>query len=146
MSSELYVLFKVGGGEYALPARQVAQMESYTGATAIPAAAAHVAGIVQVRGRIVPVIDLRVKFGFEATPATIDSRLVIVRLGEREVGLLVDQAREVARLADGELESPPPLVNEQSNGIVRALGRVGDRVVMLVDADGLVGEEQIDAG
>lgn len=144
MTGELHVLFKVGGAEYAIPADQVAQMESYTGATRIPGAAPHVAGIVQIRGRVVPVVDLRVKFGLEAAAVTPDSRLVIARLGDRQVGLLVDLAREVVRLAPEQVKAPPAMVSAQSGGIVRAIAHVGPRMVMLVDADGLVGQEQVD--
>lgn len=144
MIGELHVLFKVGDAEYAVPARQVAQMESYVAATRIPGAAAHVAGIVQVRGRVVPVVDLRVKFGVAATAATAESRLVITQLGERQVALLVDCAREVVRLTPEQVKPPPPMVSAQSHGIVRAIAHIGSRVVMLVDADELVGQEQVD--
>lgn len=143
MSGELHVLFKVGDAEYAVPARQIAQMESYQGATRIPGAQPHVAGIVQVRGRVVPVVDLRVKFGLPSAVSA-DSRLVVVQIGERQVALLVDLAREVVRLADEQVKPPPPMVAAQSRGIVRAIAHVGSRMVMLVDADGLVGEEQVD--
>ncbi|MES2642633.1 MAG: chemotaxis protein CheW [Myxococcota bacterium] len=144
MIEELHVLFRVGAAEYALPARQVSQMESFAGVTRIPGAAPHVAGIVQVRGRVVPVIDLRVKFGLEATPATQDSRLVVTQIGDRQVALLVDGAREVIRLSPENVRPPPPMVVVQSRGIVRAIAQIGSRVVMLVDADGLVGEETLD--
>lgn len=144
MSEELHVLFKVGSAEYALPARQVSQMESFVGATRIPGAAPHVAGIVQVRGRVVPVIDLRVKFGLEAVPPTQNSRLVVTQIGDRQVALLVDGAREVIRLSPENVRPPPPMVVAQSRGIVRAIAQVGSRVLMLVDADGLVGEELVD--
>jgi purine-binding chemotaxis protein CheW len=61
--STLHVVFKVAGAEYAIPASEVLQMESYTGATPVPGAPAHVAGLMQVRGRVVPVVDARARFG-----------------------------------------------------------------------------------
>lgn len=140
---ELHVLFKVGLGEYALAARDVAQMDSYTGATPIPGAAPHVAGIVQVRGRVVPVIDLRVRFGLERIEPTPDSRIVVLELDGRRVALLVDLAREVVGLTPDQVSAPPPLVAEQSAGVVRAIAHVGQRVLMLVDIPKLVGEEQL---
>jgi purine-binding chemotaxis protein CheW len=139
--SELHVLFSVGAAEYALPARDVAQMESYSGATPLPGAAAHVAGIIQVRGQILPVVDLRVRFGLERAALTLDSRVVIVHLGERRVALLVDKAREVVKLAPDQLRPPPPMVAAQSAGLVRAVIHLGQRLVMLVDVPSLIGEE-----
>ncbi len=144
MIDELHVLFRVGGSEYAIPARQVAQMESYGGVTRIPGAASHVAGIVQIRGRVVPVVDLRVKFGVDVAAATPEMRLVIAQIGERQVGLLVDAAREVVRLSPDSVKPPPPMVSAQSDGIVKGIAHLGNRMVMLVDADDLVGQEQID--
>jgi purine-binding chemotaxis protein CheW len=140
---DLHVLFKVGRGEYAVPASDVAQMESYSGATPIPGAAVHVAGIIQVRGRVVPVLDLRVCFGLDRVEPTLDSRVVITQLGERRIGLLVDSAREVVGLTTEQIQPPPPLVAEQSAGLVRAIAHLGPRVLMLVDLQKLIGEEQL---
>ena len=135
------MLFRVGQGEYAMPASDVAQMESYRGATPIPGAATHVAGIIQVRGRIVPVVDVRVRFGLEKTEVGPDSRVVIARVGERRIGLLVDSAREVAGFTPDQIEPPPPMVAEQSAGIVRAIAHMGPRALMLIDVHKLIGEE-----
>lgn len=67
--SVLHVVFKVDGAEYVLPAADVLQMESFTGATPVPGAAPHVAGLVQVRGRVIPVVDARLRFGLPAWSA-----------------------------------------------------------------------------
>lgn len=140
-ATELHVVFVVGAAEYALPAKDVAQMESYTGATPIPGAAPHVAGVVQLRGRVIPVVDLRVRFGLEPAELTADSRIVVVLLGTRRVGLLADRAREVARVDPARITPPPPLVAAQSSGLVRAIVQHGPRVLLLLDLPLLVGEE-----
>jgi purine-binding chemotaxis protein CheW len=93
--SDLHVLCKIADAEYVLPAADVLQMESFAGATKVPGAAAPVAGLVQIRGRVVPVLDLRLVFGFERIEPTIDSRVVVMQKDGRTVGLLVDSAREV---------------------------------------------------
>lgn len=141
--STLHVVFKVAGTEYAMPADEVLQMESYGGATPIPGAAAHVAGIVQVRGRVVPVVDLRARFGLEATERTLDSRLVIGNDAGRSVALLVDSAREVVKLAAEQVEPPPPMVVEEAKGFVKGVARLGDRLLMLIDFKKVIGEVQI---
>ena len=141
--SELHVLFRVGTAEYAVPALDVAQMESYSGATPIPGAAAHVAGMIQVRGQVVPVVDLRVRFGLAPVPSTLDSRVVIARIGDRRVGLLVDAAREVVGISPDQTKPPPPMVVTQSAGLVRAIAHLGTRIVMLVDIPRIIGEEPL---
>jgi purine-binding chemotaxis protein CheW len=142
--STLHVVFKVAGAEYVIPAAEVVQMESFTGATPVPGAPAHVAGLVQVRGRVVPVVDARVRFGMPTVERTLDSRVVVGRLGTRTVGLLVDSAREVLKLAPEQLQPPPPLVAEQAQGFVKAVAQVGPRLVMLIDFPRVVGEETVD--
>ncbi|MCA1663048.1 MAG: chemotaxis protein CheW [Myxococcales bacterium] len=143
--SILHVVFKVAGTEYAMPAAEVLQMESYSGATAIPGAAAHVAGIVQVRGKVVPVIDLRARFGMAGGERTLDSRLIIGNDGGRSVALLVDSAREVVKLEEEQVEPPPPMVADEAHGFVRAVARLGDRLLMLIDFKRVIGEDQLHA-
>jgi purine-binding chemotaxis protein CheW len=143
--SILHVVFKVAGAEYAMAASDVLQMESYTGATAVPGVAAHVAGIVQVRGRVVPVVDLRARFGLPAGGITADSRLVVGQRdaggGGRPVALLVDSAREVIKLDPEQIEPPPRTVSDDASGFVRAVARIGSRLVMLIDFEKVIGED-----
>jgi purine-binding chemotaxis protein CheW len=144
--SLLHVVFKVAGAEYAIPASEVLQMESFTGATPVPGAPAHVAGLVQVRGRVVPVVDARARFGLPPVERTLDSRVVVGQLGSRTVGLLVDSAREVLKLEPDQLQPPPQLVAEQAQGFVKAVARVGSRLVMLIDFPRVIGEEKVHGG
>lgn len=144
--SLLHVVFKVAGAEYAIPASEVLQMESFTGATPVPGAPSHVAGLVQVRGRVVPVVDARARFGLPPVERTLDSRVVVGQLGSRTVGLLVDSAREVLKLAPDQVQPPPQLVAEQAQGFVKAVARVGSRLVMLIDFPRVIGEEKVHGG
>lgn len=142
--SVLHVVFKVDGAEYVLPASDVLQMESFSGATPVPGAAAHVAGLVQVRGRVIPVVDARMRFGLPAVERSLDTRVVVGQLGTRTVGLLVDSAREVLKLDPEKFQPPPPLVVEGSKGFVKAVAQVGPRLVMLIDFPRVIGEETPD--
>ncbi len=143
---ELHVLFKVAGAELALPFGVVLQMESYTGATSVPGAPAFVAGIVPIRGRAVPVVDLRVRFGLPAIEPTLDSRVVVGQLGDRVVALLVDSAREVLRIGSDALRAPPPIVADGQNAFVRSIAHVGKRMIMILDFAKVIGQEPIHAG
>ena len=139
--SVLHVVFKVGGSEYALPARDVLQMESFTGATLVPGARPWVSGVMQVRGRIVPVVDARARFGLPPAERTLDSRVVVAMHGERAVALLVDAAREVIKLEESQLKPPPEMVAQEAQGLVKAVAQVGNRIVMLLDFAKVIGEE-----
>lgn len=139
--STLHVLCKVAGSFYALRASQVLQMESFTGATRVPGAQPHVAGLVQIRSRVIPVVDLRARFGLPSVEPTLDSRVMVVQCGERTVGLLADSVREVAQIDPAAFKPPPDIVTQQAAGFVEAVAQLGDRLIMLMDTKRVIGEE-----
>jgi purine-binding chemotaxis protein CheW len=139
----LHVLFKVGDGDYVLPASDVLQMESFTTATQVPGAAHYVVGLMQIRGKVIPVIDLRARFGLPDVPRTLDSRVIVVQSGERQIGLLADSAREVLRLGEDSFRPPPDVVAAQSKGFVDSIAQAGNRIVMRIDFDKVIGQDAI---
>jgi len=141
--SVLHVLFRVGEADYVVPAADVLQMESFDGATAVPGCAAHVAGVVQIRGRVIPVIDLRLRFGLPPIARTLDSRVIVVSSGNRQVGLLADSARQVLRIEADAFEPPPAVVREQSRGFVNSIARATSGVVMRIDFDKVIGQQSV---
>jgi purine-binding chemotaxis protein CheW len=140
--SDLHVLCKVADTEYVLPADGVVQMESFAGATKVPGAATQVAGLVQIRGRVVPVLDMRIVFGYPRIDPTLDSRVVVMKSGDRTVGLLVDSAREVLKIPAADFRPPPPVVVQQTEGLIKAVAQAGSRLLMLIDFTKVIGEEQ----
>jgi purine-binding chemotaxis protein CheW len=138
----LHVAFKVGTAEYALPAAAVLHLESFESATHVPGAPAYVAGLVQVRGRVVPVVDLRIRFGLPAAAAhALAHRVIIVQVGSRVAGLLVDSAREVIELDEAKFEKPPDVIEHQVTGFVTAVATFTNRLLLIVDVPHLIGEE-----
>ena len=137
----LHVAFRVGAAEYVVPAAEVLHLESYESATHVPGAPVFVAGLVQVRGRLVPVVDLRVRFGLPPIEHSLDRRIIVVQVGARVAGLLVDSSREVLRLDDERFEKPPEMIGQQAAGYVRAVATVAKRLVLLIDVPRVIGEE-----
>jgi len=140
--SDLHVLCRIADADYVLPALDVVQMESYSGATRVPGAGEQVAGLVQIRGRVIPVVDMRVVFGLPPIAPTLDSRVVVVRRAERMVALLVDSAREVLKIPAADFQPPPPVITRQTDGLVKAVVQKGERLLMLMDYSKVIGEEQ----
>jgi purine-binding chemotaxis protein CheW len=139
--SSLHVTFRVGTAEYAIPASQVLHLESFETATHVPGAPPYVAGLVQVRGRVVPVVDLRKRFGLPPTDRELAHRVVVVQLGTRVAGLLVDSAREVMQLDDASFREVPELIKQQANGFVTGIVTVRDRMFLIVDVPRVIGQE-----
>jgi purine-binding chemotaxis protein CheW len=144
--SLLHIVFSVAGAEYVLSAEDVLQMESYVGATPVPGALPYVAGVIQVRGRVVPVVDLRARFGLPEAPRAIDRRVVVGQINDRTVGLLVDSAREVVKLAPQQIQPPPPMMAEGAEGFVKAVAYLEKRLLMVIDFAKVIGEEAVHVG
>lgn len=139
--SQLHVLFRVADTDYVLPALDVLHMESFSQATKVPGTPDYVAGLMQIRRGVVPVVDLRVRFGFAAAPATLESRVMVVQDGTRSVGLLVDSAREILSIAPDQFKPPPDLVTHRAAGYVTSVAQAGTRLLMLIDFRKVIGEE-----
>ena len=139
--SSLHVTFRVGTAEYAIPASQVLHLESFETATHVPGAPPYVAGLVQVRGRVVPVVDLRKRFGLPPVERELAHRVVVVQLGARVAGLLVDSAREVMQLDESNFRDAPELIKQQANGFVTGIVTVRDRMFLIVDVPRVIGQE-----
>lgn len=137
--SRLFVVFRVDGVDYALNASEVLQMESFTGATTVPGTPPFVRGILQLRGRVVPVVDLRLRFGLLPRESTLDSRVVVAESAGRAVALLADSAREVVRIPT-EAEKPPPALASEG-GFVRSIVQLPDRTILVLDFGKVIGEE-----
>jgi purine-binding chemotaxis protein CheW len=137
----VHVVFRVGPAEYVLPAATVLEMESYSGSTPVPGTAEHVAGLVHIRGRVIPLVDLRTRFGLPPIDSAADQRVVVVDHGGRRIGLLVDSAREVAKIEPSAFTPPPELVVERTAGYVKAVAHLGPRLVMLLDCDRVLEQE-----
>ena len=140
----LHILFQVGGSEYAIPAEQVLVMESFDDATHVPGAPSWVAGLVQIRGEVLPVVDLRARFGLAATERGLDARVVVVRCGTRQVGLLADRAREVAMIDPNTEREPPDEIRRGAARFVRSVVQSNGRLLMLLDTERVIGEETLD--
>jgi purine-binding chemotaxis protein CheW len=141
----LFVMFKVGNADYVIPASSVLELESFTGATEVPGAPAYLRGLLNVRGRVVPAIDLRTRFGLPSAELTIDTRVVVGQVGTRVVGLVVDAAREVISLSSEAFHPPPQVIAEQTQGFVQSIAEAGQRLVMLLDFPKVIGEESTHA-
>jgi purine-binding chemotaxis protein CheW len=139
--NKLHVLFKVADADYVLPAADVLHMESFSGVTEVPGTPDYVAGLVQIRQRVVPVVNLRARFGLPKAEPTLDSRVVVVQCGQRTVGLLVDSAREILNIEADDFRPPPELIARQSQGYITSVLRSGARLLLLMDPEKVIGEE-----
>jgi purine-binding chemotaxis protein CheW len=133
-----YVLFGVAGTTYAVRSDQVLHIEMIDQVTPVPNAAAAVEGVVFSRGQVVPVINLRRRFGFDRAPLDIRTRLLVVQVGTRRVGLMADDAREFIAIADEDVRPPGEAIGGLTGSYLGGVTTIGDRIVLIVDVREIV--------
>lgn len=130
-----YILFTVAGTTYALPSGEVRHMEMIEDITRVPNAPAFVDGVVFSRGQVVPVVNLRARFGFERTPFDLRSRLIVVQSGARLIGLVADAAREFVSIPPDAIQPPHDALAGMSGRYVEGIASIGDRLVLVLSLE-----------
>ena len=128
-----YILFGVAGTTYAMRSDHVLHMEMIEHVTSVPNAPAFVEGVVFSRGQVVPVINLRARFGFERAPIDLRTRLLVVQTQGRWVGLMADDAREFVRIPDEAVRPPGDAIVGLSGNYLEGVATLGDRIVLILD-------------
>jgi purine-binding chemotaxis protein CheW len=137
-ATEPYVLFTLGGTAYAISSRDVQRMEMVEHVTPVPNAAPFVDGVVFSRGKVVPAVNLRRRFGFDRADYDLKTRLLVVAHADRLVGLLVDSAREFVTIPADAIQPPPEAMAGTSGRYLRGIADVGGRIILLLDVAGLL--------
>ena len=130
---DTFILFTLVGTTYAVRTRDVLHMEMVEEITPVPNATASVEGVVFSRGQVVPVVNLRARFGFERIPPDLRSRLLVVQNNGRTVGLMVDSAREFARIAPETIRPPQDALTRLSGRYLEGIAIVQDRIILILD-------------
>ncbi len=126
--------FRLGSEEYAVDIATVQEIVRMTAVTRVPRAPSFVEGVVNLRGKIVPVIDLRKRFGMATVEATKATRIIIVEVGGKTVGLIVDAVREVLRLSSDAIDPTPEMVSSSIDAaFFKGVGKLEDRLIILLD-------------
>jgi len=140
-----YILFKLGETTFAVASAIVQELELVEDITPVPNAASYVEGIVLVRGRVVPVINLRARFGMPRIPWDQQARIIVLDIKGRKVGLLVDAAREFLEISGEDVQPPPDTVSGISTQLLEGVAVLGDRLVLILDIEKLLSASEAEA-
>ncbi len=127
------IVFQLNGKEYGIPVYLVHGIEKVQHITRVPGAAPFVKGVINLRGVVTPIIDLRKRFGLEESPYTEATRVIIVALDDIEVGLVVDTANDVIDIKQEAIEPSPELVGVEADEFVKGVVKVESRLLILLD-------------
>jgi chemotaxis signal transduction protein len=132
------ILFSVAGTTYALPSRDVAHIDMVEHVTRVPNAAPFIDGVVFSRGQIVPVINLRARFGFERVAADLRTRFLVANAGDRTVGLLVDACREFLTIDPSTIHPPSDALAGGASHYIGGIATIGERMIVILNLEQLL--------
>jgi len=130
-----YIVFTVSGATYALPSTAVRHMEMVEQVTRVPNAPAFVDGVVFTRGLVVPVLNLRARFGFERRPIDLRTRLVVVQSGARTVWLIADDAREFIVIPPASIQPPHEALTGGADRYLDGVAALGQRLILILNLE-----------
>lgn len=145
-ATEHLATFFLDREEYGVDVRQVQEIRRVSEITSVPRAPEFIRGVINLRGRILPVLDLKRKLGLGEVVAGRATRIVVVRVKERLLGLLVDGASQVLKVEVSRVEPPPEEVIERGGDYIRGVAKLDDRLIILVDLERLLAHELRAAG
>lgn len=136
MSAEIenkYVIFKLGKEYYGLPIEKVVSIEKMIKPTRIPNGPKHVKGVINLRGEVISIIDLRQRLNMNTKEIDNNSRIIIVSEEDIVAGLIVDSSSEVIEIFKENIDNPPTSTNNDSLSYISGIGKVENRLVILLD-------------
>ena len=137
-TAEAFIAFELAGTTYAVPSSVVQQVEMIEQITPVPNAPPAVEGVVYSRGQVIPAVSLRTRFGFEKIPVGLRTRLIVVNIGDRTVGLIVDTAREFISIAPNSIQAPNDAIAGTSGRYLKGIATLGDRMILILDLEGVI--------
>lgn len=136
VSNDLKVIvFQLKDEEYGIPVQQVQSIERVQHITRVPKAANFVKGVINLRGVVTPIVELRKRFGLEESNYSDSTRIIIVGLEDMEVGLIVDAANDVIDIPDGTIEPPPEVVGSVEAEYLNGVAKIEKRLLILLNLD-----------
>ncbi|NOT54962.1 MAG: purine-binding chemotaxis protein CheW [Deltaproteobacteria bacterium] len=140
--TQQYLTFTLGNEEYGVPILTVQEIKGYIPATPIPHTPAYINGVMDLRGVIMPVIDLRVKFGMPSAEYDQFTVIIVVKVKNKMLGLVVDAVSDVLSVKSGELQATPEFGGQVDTRFIQGLAKAGDKLVVLLDLDRVLSEEE----
>jgi purine-binding chemotaxis protein CheW len=128
-----FLSFRLGGEEYAIDILQVQEIRAHEAVTRIAHAPAFIKGVINLRGSIVPIVDLRLKFALAEAGYDKFTVVIILNIAHRTIGVVVDAVSDVVALAPGEIRPAPEMAGAIDSGFIRGLAPMGDRMLILID-------------
>ena len=138
----MYLTFRLGNEDYGIEIRYVTEIVGLQKITEVPDMPVFVKGVVNLRGQVIPVLDVRLRFNMQSRDYDERTCIIVVNVGGAQVGLVVDTVNEVRNIDDDQISPPPKTAGADSAGYIQGMGKVGESVIILLEGQRLLHEHE----
>jgi len=142
----LYLAFTLGGQDYAVPIQQVQEIRESNKVTPLPNSPRHIKGVLNLRGTIVPIVDMRLRFQLDEKAQDAFTVVVVVNVGGRLAGLVVDTVSDVLRVGSAERCAMSEFEGQGNRPFIEGLAQINGRLLILLDVERLLNPEELNTG
>jgi purine-binding chemotaxis protein CheW len=137
------VSFIIGEAEFGIDILRIQEINKMMDLTPVPNTPKFVEGVVNLRGRIIPVLNLRSRLGLEIKEYDSNTRIIVVELNDKTIGFIVDEVKEVLRIPKSITEQPPDIVSGINSSYITAIGKLEDRLLIMLDLSNILSQEEV---
>lgn len=139
------ISFRIGAQEFCVDIMAIREIRGWTAATALPQSPSFVRGVINLRGAVLPIVDLASRLGFESTEANDRNVIIVAQIGEQIVGLLVDAVSDILTITDDMIQPTPDVASETAKTFVRGLIPMEGRMISLIGLERVLPELELEA-
>lgn len=140
-----YLTFTLGEEEYGVEILKVQEIKGYSAVTPIPNTPPYIRGVMNLRGTIIPVMDLRAKFGLAATAYNQFTVIIVVLVGTKVVGVIVDAVSDVLNIPSTDIQAAPDFGAQVETRFISGMAKAGEKLIVLVDIEKVISDDEIAA-
>ena len=139
------ISFRIGAQEFCVDIMAIREIRGWTAATALPQSPSFVKGVINLRGAVLPIVDLAARLGFEATEASDRNVIIVAQIGEQVVGLLVDAVSDILTVTDDVIQPTPDVASETAKSFIRGLIAMDGRMISLIGLERVLPDTELEA-
>lgn len=139
------ISFRIGAQEFCVDIMAIREIRGWTAATALPQSPSFVKGVINLRGAVLPIVDLASRLGFESTEASDRNVIIVAQIGEQVVGLLVDAVSDILTVTDDVIQPTPDVASETAKSFIRGLIAMDGRMISLIGLERVLPETELEA-
>ncbi|HAE92670.1 chemotaxis protein CheW [Tissierella praeacuta] len=145
MAENQYVVFKLGKGEFGIDIMNVKEISSYEEAISLPNTPSFIEGVINYRGNVIPIINLKKRLSLGEFEVTKDTRIIVINLDEKEIGFIVDEASQTLRVNNEQIDPAPSFISGVDKKYITGVGKLDEkRLLILIDLKKILSADEIE--